>query len=107
MSTQTEKTGCSRQLFRNAFLLVACLWLVASIVLALVQSMGVATVSLTGAFGQAQAVVKPPFLGALFSSLWFFGIACFGPFFMLSLVYFLLVGMGKTKVPVSKDEPVG
>lgn len=106
MSTQNEKTGCSRQLFRNAFLLIACLWLVSSIILALVQSMGVATVSLSGAFGQAQAVVKPPFLGALFNSMWFFGIACFGPFFMLSLLYFVLVGMGRSKRQETKEKTI-
>ncbi len=94
MATAKPKPGCGRNF---AFLLVleVIFWIAAAVAFAFIQSSG-AVVTVSGSMGSATIAQKVPFLQALFTSSFVFGIVCLGSTSALALMFLLFRARAKS-----------
>lgn len=69
MDLEKKPTGCSFQMFRYLFLFVMVVWLILSLLVAWLQSNGIAVINISGALGQTTAQVQVPFPTAMLGSM--------------------------------------
>ena len=97
MDLEKKPTGCTSQMFWYSFRFVVVVWLILSILVAWLQSMGITIINFSTAFGQITAQQQVPFLLGLLNSMWFFGISCIVPFCFVSFFVFLLLRQKRDK----------
>ncbi|MBP9687332.1 hypothetical protein KBD68_01615 [Candidatus Woesebacteria bacterium] len=97
MDLEKKPTGCTSQMFWYSLRFVVVVWLILSLLVAWLQSMGILVFNITGTGGQTTGLFQVPFLLGLLNSMWFFGIVCIVPFCVISLFTYLLLGRKKDK----------